>query len=441
MSRTRGIHVAVGLIAALMCVAVLSACGGGGSSSSSSSSTEAESAPAEEGGGSTTASSGEGGQIDPSMPPVRIPVISVKVPGVDLLTPQTAGAEAAAYKINAEGGFGGRELVIEECATQLTPSTSSVCANQTLAKGDVLTEIGCEPTWPVSGLKIYEKAGVSSMNCVNDLSNEWNSGGHPGAFGLQAGVAAWLCERPEVKSIVLLGQDIATQKTEEETSTEPIIKGCGKEIHYVFAPLETTDYTPYVNKVLEYNPDFVMSTQSPAPTAQMFKTFQQANYPADQISAVETSCPYEEVLEPAGSAMEGAYCVDGYVPWTEEEDPEVAEYVEAMKAADVGYDYRTGAPVWGYSSVMFVYEAAKKIGFSKVTPENLAKYMWTETGLTLPLSHDWTNPGPKISTSVKQPSTLVTQWKDGTFSIVEEGTEEGWIDGFKALEEAEAGGA
>jgi ABC-type branched-subunit amino acid transport system substrate-binding protein len=431
----------VALVVVLMCAAVLSACGGGGSSSSGGSTTEGGSATSEEGSSTTAAAQSEGGQVDPSMPPVRIPVISVKVPGVDLLTPHAAGAEAAAHVINAEGGFGGREVVVEECATQLSPATATVCANQTLAKGDVLTEIGCEPTWPVSGLKIYTKAGVPSMNCVNDLSDEWSFGAHPGAFGLQAGVAAWLCERPEIKSVVLLGQDLATQKTEEETSTEPIFKACGKEIHYVFAPLETTDFTPYVNKVLEYDPDFVMSTQSPAPTAQMFKTFQQAGYPADQISAVESSCPYEEVLEPAGSAMEGAYCADGYFPWTDEDDPEVAGYVEAMKEGNVGYDYRSGSPVWGYSSVMFIYEAAKAIGFSKLTPEKLADYMRTETGVALPLSHDWTNPGPKISSSVKQPSTLITQWKGGTFTTVEEGTEEGWIDGFKALEEAEKGGA
>jgi ABC-type branched-subunit amino acid transport system substrate-binding protein len=429
------------LIAALLCAAVLSACGGGDSTTSGgSTAAEGESGAAGEG-QATTASEAAGGKLDSSKPPVRIPVISIKIPGLDLLTPQAAGAKAAADKINEEGGFGGREAVVEECATQLTPATATVCANQTLAKGDVMAEIGCEVTWPTSGLKIYEKAGVPSMNCVNGFSSDWNFSGHPGAFGLQAGEAAWLCERPEIKSVVLLGQDIATSRTEEQTSTEPIIKACGKEIHYVFAPIETTDFTPYVNKVLEYDPDFVISQQSPAPTAQMFKTFQQAGYPADQISVVESSCGYEEVLEPAGSAMEGAYCAGGFKPWTDESDPEVAEYLEAMKNNDVGYDYRSTSPPYGYSSVMFIYEAAEKIGFDKVTPKKLAEYMRTESGINYPLANKWVNPGPKVSSSVKQPETLISQWKDGTFTTIEEGTEEGWIDGFKALEEAEKKGA
>jgi hypothetical protein len=42
---------------------------------------------------------------------------------------------------------------------------------------------------------------------------------------------------------------------------------------------------------------------------------------------------------------------------------------------------------------------------------------------------------------VHQPQTLITQWDGGTFTIVEEGTDEGWIDGFEALEKAEAEGA
>ncbi|MFT3865094.1 MAG: ABC transporter substrate-binding protein [Solirubrobacterales bacterium] len=439
MSRTRGFHVVVALIAVLICAVVLGACGGGGSSSGGST---AEGGSSSEEGNSTTASSqSEGGQIDAGKPPVRIPVISIKIPGLDLLTPQAAGAKAAADKINAEGGFGGREVVVEECATQLTPATATVCANQTLAKGNVMAEVGCEVTWSSSGLKIYEKAGVPSMNCVNGTSDPGNFSGHPGAFGLQAGEAAWLCERPEIKNIVLLGQDLATQKTEEEVSTEPIIKGCGKEIHYVFAPIETTDFTPFVNKVLEYEPDFVISQQSPAPTAQMFKTFQQAGYPADQVSVVESSCALEETLEPAGSAMEGAYCADGFYPYTEESNPEVAAYVEAMQENDVGYSYKSPSPPYGYSSVMWIYQGAKEIGFDKVTPEKLGEWMGSVKGKTYPLSNEWVNPGPTISSSVHQPSTLITQWKGGTFSVVEEGTEEGWIDGFQALEEAEKGGA
>jgi branched-chain amino acid transport system substrate-binding protein len=437
MSKLRLSQVVVGLIAALLCVGVLSACGGGGSSTTET----GGGSGAEAGGGATTTASKSGGGIDSSKPPVRIPIIAIKLPGTDILTPQAAGAKAAADEINAAGGFGGREVVVEECATQLTPASATVCANQTLAKGDVLAEIGCEVTWPVSGLKIYEKAGVPSMNCANGTSDPGDFSGHPNAFGLQAGEAAFTCQLPDVKTVVFLGMDIASQKTEEQASTEPIVKACGKEIHYVFAPLETTDFTPYVNKVLEYDPDFVITQQAAPATAQIFKTFQQAGYPADQASVVESSCAYEETLEPAGSAMEGAYCAGGFLPWSDESDPEVAAYVEAMKNNDVGYDYRSPSPPYGYSSVMFIYEAAKKIGFDKVTPENLAEYMATENGVQYPLSNKWVNPGPKVSTSVHQPQTLITQWNGSSFEIVEEGTKEGWIDGFEALEKAEAEGA
>jgi hypothetical protein len=112
-----------------------------------------------------------------------------------------------------------------------------------------------------------------------------------------------------------------------------------------------------------------------------------------------------------------------------------------MENNDVGSDYRSPSPPYGYAMVMFIYNAAKKVGFDKVTPENLGEYMTTANGVQYPMSNKWVNPGPKIATSVHQPKTLITQWKDGTFTIVEEGTEEGWIDGFKTLEEAEREGA
>ena len=431
MPRTRGVHVVAGLVVAVLCLGALSACGGGDDDSTGSSSTA----------DATTKDAAATSGVDASKPPWRIPVISIKIPGLDLLTPQAAGAKAAAAKINSEGGFGGREVVVEECATQLTPATATVCANQTLAKGDVLAETGCEVTWAASGLAIYTKAGVPSFNCANDLSDDWDFGTHPGTFGEHAAAAEWLCRRDDVQQVVMLGQDIPSQRKEEPAATKPIIEGCGKQIDFVFTPLETTDFTPYVNKVLEYDPDFVITQQSPAPTAQMYKTFQQAGLPAEKTSAVDSSCGYEDVLELAGSAMEGAYCLGGFKPWSEESDPEVAEYVEAMKAGDFGFDYRSSSPEWGYSGVMWIYKAAEEIGFDKLTPEKLADFLRTKTEVPVPLSKSWINPGPKGSTSVKQPATIFTQWKDGQLNLVEEDTEEGWIDGFAALEEAEKGGS
>jgi branched-chain amino acid transport system substrate-binding protein len=422
----RAIRVIGALLVAVLCMGVVVACGDdddGGDNASAS------------GAGSTTQS---GGKTDPSKPPVRIPVITVKIPGLDLLTPHVVGAKAAAEKINSEGGFGGRELIIDECATELQPATATVCANRTLEKGNVVAEIGCEITWGTSGLQIYAKAGIPSLNCANtevDLTHEWSFGTHPGTTGEHAAIAKWLCEKDDVEKIVMLGQDIPQQRRDEQAATKPIISACGKEISFVFVPIDATDFTPYVNEVVEQDPDFVITQQSPAPTAQMYKAFQQAGYPPDKTSAVGSSCGFEQVLELAGPAMEGTYCLEGFKSWSDESDPEVAEYREAMEGAD--YDYRSSSPQWGYSNVMWIYKAAQEIGFDKFTPEKLGEYMRTATDVPVPLSKQWINPGPKGRPQVKQPATLFLQWKGGQMSVVEEGTDEGWIDGYAALTEAQ----
>jgi ABC-type branched-subunit amino acid transport system substrate-binding protein len=424
-----------GLLAGVLCLGGLAACGS--SDENKSATTGAEAATA----ASTTAAASEGGgKIDPSKPPVRIPVISIKMPGLDLLTPQAEGAKAAAHVINSQGGFGGREVVIDECATELTPATATVCANRTLEKGDVIAEIGCEVTWAMSGLEIYKRAKVPSLNCANKLSDDWNFGAHPGTFGEHAAVAAWLCERDDVQKVVMLGQDIPQQRREEPEATKPIIEGCGKEIEYVFVPVDATDFTPYVNQVLKHDPDFVITQQSPGPTALMYKAFQQAGFPAEKTSSVGSSCIYEEVLKPLGAAMEGAVCLGGWKPWDDEADSEVAQYVQAMKESGAGYDYRSESPQWGYAHVMWLYEAAKELGFDKATPEALAEYMRTANGVPMPLAKEWKNPGPSMATSTKQPATLFLRWQDGKFNVIEEGTDGGWIDGLAALDAATGNG-
>jgi branched-chain amino acid transport system substrate-binding protein len=412
-------HMSVALLVVVLCASGLAACGGD-----------------DDGDGATAAAS----QIDPSKPPVRIPVISIKLAGVDMLTGNVAGAEAAAEKINSEGGFGGREVIVEPCATELQPATATVCANKTVGREGVVAEIGCEVTWGVSGLRIYAKAGIPSLNCLNgehEFKSEWAFGIHPGASGHHAALAAWLCDQDEVQKVVMLGQDIPQQRRDEQTYTRPIIEGCGKQIDYVFVPIEATDFTPYVNEAVEKDPDFIIVQNSSAPTAQAFKSLQQAGYPAEQAAAVGSATGYETTLELAGDAMEGAVLALGWKPWDDEDDPEVAEYVKAMEGSDA--DHRASDPQWGYANVMWLYKAAETIGFERFDAKTLTAFMRNETDVLIPLSRTFVNPGPEGLPAMKQPATLMARWQDGRNEILDEGTDEGWVDGYRAWIEATKG--
>src|SRR5438876_12298687 len=104
-------------------------------------------------------------------PPIHFELITFQLAGSDLLTEFKAGADAAAKKINAKGGFGGRKVVIDTCNSQLTPSVATACAHSTLGNHPVAM-FGCELSWSAAGLAIYAKAGVPSFNCPNTTRSE-----------------------------------------------------------------------------------------------------------------------------------------------------------------------------------------------------------------------------------------------------------------------------
>src|SRR5438128_2517141 len=96
--------------------------------------------------------------------PTHLAFIAFALPGVDILTPMTAGAKVAQAALNAGGGFGGSKIALDFCNGQLSPAVDVACAHSTLNKHPVAM-IGCESTWTSSGLPIYSAAKVPSVQC------------------------------------------------------------------------------------------------------------------------------------------------------------------------------------------------------------------------------------------------------------------------------------
>ena len=87
--------------------------------------------------------------------------------------------------------------------------------------------------------------------------------------------------------------------------------------------------------------------------------------------------------------------------------------------------------MWAYSDVLFVYEAAKKIGFSKFTSASLQKFMETATNFPVPLAHPIVNPGPKAAPQIKQPYVRIERWVNGRIKVLPVGPKkDGWISGW-----------
>jgi ABC-type branched-subunit amino acid transport system substrate-binding protein len=370
------------------------------------------------------------GQVDESKPPVVLALNSLKIPLVDLLTPYEAGAAAAAKKINAEGGFGGRKVVIESCNTQYQPATTAACARKALDK-DPMAMIGCDPTWPNAGLPIFERAKVPSFNCINteqDYTNPYNFGMTGGQDGDQRAAARWLCTKADVKKVLVFTQDIPFQRANAPKVIGTPLKECGKSASYVFYPTTGADLTPFVGKAARSKPDFVITLGGGPLAVQIFKQFQQSGISADRIIGSANAFAYEQVLKPAGDAMEGAIGTIETKSWGQTDDPGIAEYLKAMEGED--YDAQDTNPLTAYMSVMTVYTAAKEIGFDKFDTASLKEFMDSANNVQVPTTRDILNPGPEGYPQIKQPYVQIVQWKDGKLSPVLEGTEDGWVKAF-----------
>jgi branched-chain amino acid transport system substrate-binding protein len=369
-------------------------------------------------------------KIDAAKPPIHLALITFQVPGSDLLSFMKPGAQAAAKVINSKGGFGGRKLIIDSCNSMLQPAAATTCAHTTLKKKPV-AEFGCELAWFASGLPVYAAAKVPSINCSNtpqDFTNAWNFGLNPSDIGQDGAAARWLCSQPNVKKVVVVKPDLTSLRANVETAM-PLLQRCGKTIlSPVYFPLTATDVTPYVSAALSGKPDFVIFSSIGAQVVLFMKAFQQAGFPASKVTMPDTDAPFTNIQQ-GGSAMDGAIVLSQFHSWGDTKDPDVAAYLKAMKGS--GVDPRDGNVQWGYSDVMFVYEAAKKIGFGKFNAVTLQKYMSTQRGLHIPLSRSLFNPGPKGFPQEKQPYVQISQIKGGKVVSLPTGAKkDGWVFGF-----------
>jgi ABC-type branched-subunit amino acid transport system substrate-binding protein len=396
-------HAIIGLVAVLLAAAALAACG---------------------------SSTGGGNSSGAGKSPITFALIGMKTPGLDLLTGETAGAQAAAKEINAEGGFGGHKVVIDVCNSMAVPATAIDCAHSTLAKHPVAM-FGCELAWGPSGaVQIYASEKVPSFNCVNttqDYTNPWNFGLNDGGFGDLRGFSKWLCSQSAVHTVATLGADVPAEH-QVIPSAEKVLNQCGKRTVFIYFPATATDYAPYIAKVLAQHPDFVQ-IQAPSSTSgvEIFQAFQQAGYPADKLSAASSAFDYE-TLKSAGPAVNGAYSTSEFRSWGETRDPEVAAYLKAMKGSPV--NPRDVNPQTGYAELMWFYTVARKVGFDKFNSASLTSFMRTKSGVAMPMSRELINPGPSGYPQVKQPYTMIVQWKNGKLNKVTKGTDQGWIRGY-----------
>jgi branched-chain amino acid transport system substrate-binding protein len=345
------------LVGAMLCVVGLAACGGDDDNDNGSAAS-----PAATSSGSSSGSTASSGKLDSSKPDVRFSLVILKIPGSDLLTPYGQGAEAAAKQINAEGGFGGRKVVIDQCNTQGQPATTSTCAHKEVTKKPTAF-FGCELTWSNAGMPIAKRAGIPSVMCLNtpgDFTDPTSFGITPGGPGEMRGAAKWICQQPDIKTVGVILLDLPSFHKDYPAAVSPTIEGCGKKVTgYSYVSLTNPDVTPYVNKITATKPDFIMAfPQSGSPTVQTFKALKAQGFPADRTWAPSSSFNLETSLKPAGDAMEGTISSFETSNPEDPSNPGVTEFVGAMEAA--GLPTTDPNIAQGYLYIRSFYEIARR---------------------------------------------------------------------------------
>jgi hypothetical protein len=309
-------------------------------------------------------------------------LISYKIPGSDSLSELTQGADGAAAQINASGGIGGRKVVIVPCNSMLQPAAATVCAHRTLADHAV-AEFGCEPAWSAAGLPIYAAAGIPSVNGANtptDYHNPMAFGLSPSAIGQQVGAARFVGSLRDIHTVVSLFPDVPQILGSQQLSYQTL-SVCGKTTApVVLYPLTAVDVMPYVTKVAAEKP-----------------------------------------------AMNGAYAENQFDTWGDSSNPDVAHYSAAFKGSSV--DARDPTVAWGYSDVMFLYAAAKTIGFDKYNSTSLVQFLHSAKNFPIPLSLDYQSVGPPGYPQENQPYIQISRWKNGKMTVVPVGNN-GSVYGF-----------
>lgn len=360
--------------------------------------------------------------------PIHFALITINTPGVDLLPQYEVGANAAANEINSMGGFGGRKVVIDTCNSMLQPAVATTCAHKTLADHPV-AEFGCEPVWGTTGLVIYGQAEIPSFNCPNtpqDFASPWSFGLSAGSFGEDRGLARYLCNRGDVRKVVVLGQQIPQQERDVPAATRPVFKQCGVQVTYEYAPTTAVDPAPYVAKAVAAKPNFIIALPGAPQLDQMLKAFRQAGWPSTRLATQATFLDKKNVITPAGSAADGVYSVDEWYTYDDKSNPDVVAYRRALR----GHNADSENYEQSYAAVMWLYTAAKRIGFANFNSASLTHFMRTQSGIRIPLSRTLVNPGPRGYAAVKQPYVLIVQWKRGQLHVVKQATQHGWVRGY-----------
>jgi branched-chain amino acid transport system substrate-binding protein len=334
------------------------------SSAAAAAPTAAADAPSSTAGTTVAAPQGE---------PIVLAMISQES-GPAALPDARQAAEAAVAYVNTElGGAAGRPLQLETCVTDGSPEQSSACANRLLEKGPVAfvaeTELGTAGSVP-----IIEGAGVPLVGAAG-ITPELVGSRNAYAFGLDAvgdfaGWTKYLATDGGAKTINLLNLDVPAAGIFEAIIRSVAEANGAKLGKVVSIPLNASDATSQVAAAAEGDPDVIMTTTS----AQLCVPVSQAHAsvaPSTKLF-LPGICGSPQILEAAGSAIDGAYVGFGSLNPYDTSDAQVETYRRALDTygeGDVPLSQFAGN---AFTAVVNLKDVIDGLDPASVTPEAIS---------------------------------------------------------------------
>lgn len=347
------------IVAGLMAVGLLTACG------SSEESTSAESTAAE-----TAAEESAAEEPAAEMGPIKIALIPpTSGPLAEFGSDARAAWEFAVEEVNAAGGINGTQVELIVKDTDGTPETTLRAAREAVEQdgatfiGAVMTSTehgALAPQLPALGAIEINALGkdpaLTAENCTpNHFRVVQNT-----AMDVRA-LEATIADLPGDKWAIQAVDNVNGRSSAE--FFRAAAEAAGKEIVYEgFSPLGTTEYGTYITQIQDSGADALFTVEQGASAVAFTQQLDQFDA-LGQFQTVLGFNAYSEPLFPAlGDTIEGFYNNVGYV--NSDPNPLNVAFVEAWEAKNGEKPYYVIAD--NYLGAQTLFEAIKAAGSSDV---------------------------------------------------------------------------
>ncbi|MDM0014923.1 ABC transporter substrate-binding protein [Variovorax sp. J22P168] len=300
-----------------------------------------------------------------SAPPLNIGLLlSLSGPAAPFGIPERDAVQAVAAKINAEGGVGGRQIVLSIYDDGTNPTEAARGATQLIQKDKVVAIIGSTTgsgTLAAAPVAMRNEVPILAPNGTLSVTSKDNKF-YPWVFRSLTGdltntdVLVKRAAEAGAKRIGIFYQEDAYGKNTADYMQE-VAKRYGLEIAGVAAaPLNSTDLSPQAARIRNANPDAVLvQASAPALGAAFVRAAKQIDMKAQLWAPVGLG--QRAFIDASGAAGNGVKLVV-LANW-DDPIPQLVPLGTLLKAA--GKSPQGFGELIGANAILAIVEAAKKV--------------------------------------------------------------------------------